>query len=81
MGWFSGSKSSMKAVSVLGYFLMIAGCLGLFATRSLFSASSLVIGLQAVAAALMLWARITFGWRSFHPVANPTEGGLVTSGP
>ena len=29
----------------------------------------------------MLWARITFGRRSFHAAANPTTGGLVTSGP
>ena len=30
---------------------------------------------------LMLWARVTFGRRSFHASADPTEGGLVTSGP
>ena len=29
----------------------------------------------------MLWARITFGLRSFHATANPTAGGLVTAGP
>ena len=29
----------------------------------------------------MLWARITFGGRSFHAGANPTPGGLVTTGP
>jgi protein-S-isoprenylcysteine O-methyltransferase Ste14 len=29
----------------------------------------------------MIWARITFGRRSFHAAANPTEGGLVTTGP
>jgi len=29
----------------------------------------------------MVWARLTFGLRSFHAAANPTEGGLVTSGP
>jgi protein-S-isoprenylcysteine O-methyltransferase Ste14 len=29
----------------------------------------------------MIWARITFGFRSFHAAANPTEGGLVTHGP
>jgi len=30
---------------------------------------------------LMLWARVTFGMRSFHAAANPTSGGLVTTGP
>ena len=34
-----------------------------------------------LAALLMLWARITFGRRSFHAAANPTAGGLVTWGP
>ena len=29
----------------------------------------------------MLWARLTFGTRSFHGTATPTEGGLVTTGP
>ena len=29
----------------------------------------------------MIWARITFGRRSFHAEANSTEGDLVTSGP
>ena len=29
----------------------------------------------------MIWARLTFGRRSFHASANPTAGGLVTSGP
>jgi protein-S-isoprenylcysteine O-methyltransferase Ste14 len=71
----------MKAVSILGYVLMVAGLGGLLATHSLFSASPIVIGLQAVAVALMLWARITFGGRSFHASAEPTEGGVVTSGP
>ena len=37
--------------------------------------------MQAGGALLFLWARLTFGWRSYHVVANPTEGGLVTSGP
>jgi protein-S-isoprenylcysteine O-methyltransferase Ste14 len=36
---------------------------------------------QALAVALMVWARITFGRRSFHVGADPTAGGLVTAGP
>jgi len=71
----------MKSLSVLGILLMVAGLLGLFFTRSLFSASPIVIAIQAAAAVLMMWARVTFGRRSFHATANTTEGGLVTSGP
>jgi protein-S-isoprenylcysteine O-methyltransferase Ste14 len=29
----------------------------------------------------VIWARVAFGRRSFHLAANPTEGGLVTTGP
>jgi protein-S-isoprenylcysteine O-methyltransferase Ste14 len=29
----------------------------------------------------MIAARLTFGRRSFHAAANPTAGGLVTTGP
>jgi len=36
---------------------------------------------QVAALLLLLWARITFGRRSFHVAANPTAGGLVMTGP
>ncbi len=71
----------MKSLSVLGVLLMVAGLWGLFYTHSLFSPSPVVIAVQVVAAVIMVWARITFGWRSFHATANTTTGGLVTSGP
>ncbi len=60
---------------------MVAGLLGLLATYNLFSPFPPVIAVQAGAVALMVWARITFGRRSFHLSASATEGGLVTSGP
>src|SRR5271165_3278063 len=60
---------------------MVGGLLGLLAMRKLFSCSPLLISLQVAAVLLFLWARVTFGWRSYHVVADATEGGLVTSGP
>src|ERR1043166_540017 len=71
----------LKAFSILGYFGMIAGLVGLLYTRSLLSSSPVVISLQVAALLLIVWARVAFGWRSFHMAANPTEGGLVTTGP
>lgn len=71
----------MNAASILGYLLMVAGLGGLLAVHSLLSSSPIVIAVQAVAVALMAWARVTFGGRSFHAAASPTEGGLVTTGP
>ncbi|MGH9411716.1 MAG: methyltransferase family protein [Vicinamibacterales bacterium] len=39
------------------------------------------VSVQVLAILLMMWARVTFRARSFHLAANPTEGGLVTTGP
>ena len=71
----------LKALSILGYLAMVAGTIGALLTRSLFSASPIVIAAQVAAAGVLLWARITFGRRSFHFAGNPTAGGLVTTGP
>ncbi len=60
---------------------MAAAIVILVMTNSLFSAMPLVILVQSAAAALLLWARVTFGRRSFHAGADPTAGGLVTAGP
>jgi protein-S-isoprenylcysteine O-methyltransferase Ste14 len=49
--------------------------------HQIFAKRPLGIALQVLAAVLMLWARFTFGTRSFHAAANPTAGGLVTNGP
>jgi len=71
----------LKSISILGYIGMVGGLLALLVLRALFSRSPFVIAPQAASLVLFLWARITFGWRSYHVAANPTEGGLVRSGP
>src|SRR5258705_8960450 len=71
----------LKVMSILGLVVMIAAVLGLYEIGVLFSPQPLTIGLQVIAVALMVWARVTFGRRSFHAAANPTTGGLVTKGP
>jgi protein-S-isoprenylcysteine O-methyltransferase Ste14 len=60
---------------------MMAGILLLIANQGLLSPSPIVIVAQVLALFLMIWARVTFGGRSFHATASPTEGGLVTTGP
>src|SRR4051794_34889633 len=66
-------------------FLALAGLLAcifsLALNGSLFGTGPVTIGVQIFAAILMIWARSTFGMRSFHAGANPTGGGIVTSGP
>jgi len=71
----------LKTLSIIGYTGMIGGLLGLLAARNLFSSSPLVISVQVLAILLFFSARITFGRRSYHVAADPTEGGLVTGGP
>jgi len=68
-------------LSIAGYLGMAGGLIAQFATRNLFSSSPVVIVVQAAAAVLLIWARLTFGRRSFHVAGNPTEGGLVNCGP
>jgi protein-S-isoprenylcysteine O-methyltransferase Ste14 len=60
---------------------MLTGIMALLSNRGLFSPHPAVITIQGAAIVLVIWARRTFGRRSFHLAANPTEGGLVTSGP
>ena len=67
--------------SVVGYALMVLALVPMVYFHALFSLSPLVIAVQVLAAFLMIWARVTFGRRSFHYAANPTKGGLVISGP
>jgi protein-S-isoprenylcysteine O-methyltransferase Ste14 len=71
----------LRTLSVLAFGAMIAGLIGLFYTGALFARQPWVIAIQVAAFLLMVAARITFGARSFHADAGPTEGGLVTTGP
>ena len=71
----------MRTSSVVAFALMVAGLAVLIYRESIFATEPVAITVQAAAVLLMLYARLTFGRRSFHAAANPTEGGLVTSGP
>jgi protein-S-isoprenylcysteine O-methyltransferase Ste14 len=71
----------LRFISILGFLVTIAAMIVLAVRHALFGESFLPIGIQILAVSLMVWARATFGWRSFHAAGTPTEGGLVTSGP
>ena len=60
---------------------MVAGIVCLYYGGALFAAHPLFIAVQVCAVLLMIAARITFGRRSFHAAANPTAGGVVSTGP
>ncbi|HKH48881.1 MAG TPA: methyltransferase [Thermoanaerobaculia bacterium] len=67
--------------SVLAFAGAVVGVAFLALRQALFATHPLGIAVQVLAFALMVWARITFGRRSFHAAADPTTGGLVTHGP
>ena len=71
----------MKLLSIAGFGAILLAVVGLWEIDALLSASLLVMVVQISAALLMIWARVTFGRRSFHVGANPTAGGLITTGP
>jgi protein-S-isoprenylcysteine O-methyltransferase Ste14 len=71
----------LKIASILGFVVMVAALVGLYLIGVLFSPQPVAITLQVLAVALMVWARVTFRGRSFHASADPTAGGLVTTGP
>ena len=71
----------LKTLSLAGLLLMAGALLGLLAIQSLLAGSPAGLAVQAAAIGLMIWARVTFGRRSFHGAADPTPGGLVTTGP
>ena len=72
---------TLRSVSLVATAVLVVAVVSLLLQRSLFAHQPGLIALQAVAGLLMLWARLTFGGRSFHAGADPTRGGVVTTGP
>lgn len=72
---------SLRRISIVATAILVIAVVSLLFRRSLFAHRPVLVGVQAAAGALMLWARLTFGQRSFHAGANPTSGGIVTTGP
>lgn len=72
---------TLKIFSFLGFALAIFGAYSLYVEHHLFSNNIIATIFQLTSVGLMIWARLTFGIRSFHPTANATKGQLVTTGP
>ncbi|PWU18242.1 MAG: hypothetical protein C5B50_09595 [Verrucomicrobia bacterium] len=71
----------MKILSFLAYLMMVGGLIGLIVLKGALSSFPFGVAVQILAVLLITCARVAFGRRSFHVTANPTEGGLVTTGP
>ncbi|MBZ5531568.1 MAG: hypothetical protein LAO20_09060 [Acidobacteriia bacterium] len=72
---------NLRSVSVLATLVLIAAVVALGVAGGLLGTGPVSISLQIGGLLLMLWARLTFGLRSFHFAANPTAGALITRGP
>ena len=72
---------SPRSRSIVATLVLVAAILLLLRQQTLLARHPIGWVMQGLAVALMLWARWTFGRRSFHAAADPTEGGLVTTGP
>ncbi len=74
-------NEALRAASIIAFLALPLLILALLTMRALLAVGSLGLGAQGLALVLLLWARLTFGLRSLHAAANPTSGGLVTTGP
>lgn len=77
----AGSAAMKNFLSILGFVVAAAALVALFFLHHLFASSPYLIAVQVAAVLLMIWARWTFGLRSFHAAASTSKGGLVTRGP
>lgn len=76
MIWMAWKRISLAGVA------LAALCIAWLAFRgALFGNGPVTIAIQVLAALVLIWARVVFGVRSFHAAADPTGGGLITTGP
>ena len=68
-------------VGAVAYALLAVPLAFLVLTKRFFSPLPIVMALQVAGMLVVVWARLTFGMRSFHVGSTATQGGLVTTGP
>ncbi len=68
-------------VGIIAYAVLAVPLAFMVLTKRFFSPLPGVIALQVLGMLIVVWARLTFGMRSFHVASSATRGGLVTTGP
>jgi protein-S-isoprenylcysteine O-methyltransferase Ste14 len=71
----------VRRLSIAAFLAMLLAVFGLIGSRHVLARALPAILCQAFALGVFAWARLALGLRSFHFSADPTPGGLVTSGP
>lgn len=72
---------SKNFLSLIAFLIAVVAMVLLITRHHLVATTPLLIGVQVAAVLLMIWARLTFGFRSFHAAASTSKGELVTTGP
>jgi len=72
---------NLKIGSLIAFGIVVLGILFLYEKNYIFSKNPITIVIQICSIVFMVWARFTYGLRSFHATANTTKGELVTKGP
>ena len=71
----------LKITSIMAFAVTVAGLFFLVKNKSIISENIIAIIIQILSIVLMIWARITFGFKSFHAPANTYKEKLITEGP
>lgn len=72
---------SKNYLSLIAFLIAVAAFVLLLYRDHLVATSPILISIQIAALLIMIWARLTFGLRSFHATASTSKGELVTTGP
>lgn len=73
------TTKTIKRASLIAFSITLIGLFFLVKKHLIISNNPIAITIQISAVIFMIWARITFGMRSFHAGANSTKGELVTN--
>jgi protein-S-isoprenylcysteine O-methyltransferase Ste14 len=68
-------------LSIVATAILIVACIWLGVRGGIIGTGLVSLSLQLSGLLIVAWARLAFGFRSFHFAASPTQGGLVTRGP
>ncbi|CAH8282150.1 protein-S-isoprenylcysteine O-methyltransferase Ste14 [Mariniflexile fucanivorans] len=74
-------KIFLKYGSLIAFLISLLGLLYLIKNNSILSLNPIALIIQIASVGIMVWARITFGIKSFHVSSNATKEKLITNGP
>jgi protein-S-isoprenylcysteine O-methyltransferase Ste14 len=74
-------KNVTKYTSMIAFIMSLLGLFYLIKNKFIISENPIALCIQFASISLMVWARITFGIKSFYVSSNTIKEKLVTKGP